>query len=81
MPYIAKNRRIAIDSGMDFPTTEGELNYRITKLVLEWIRKKGESYATYNSVLGVLECVKHELYRRRIAGYEDEKMKANGDVY
>jgi len=32
-------------------------------------------------VIGVLESVKMELYRRKIADYEDEKCEENGDVY
>lgn len=38
-------------------------------------------YAHYNEAMGVLECVKQEIYRRLIAPYEQEKCKANGDVF
>ena len=61
----------------------GTLNYIITRLCDYWCRDwQGESnYAKYNTVIGVLECVKQELYRRQIAPYEDEKCEENGDVY
>jgi hypothetical protein len=32
-------------------------------------------------VTGVIENVKQELYRRVATPYEDQKMKAHGDVY
>lgn len=39
------------------------------------------NYKDYNEVIGVLECVKQELYRRLIAPYEDKKKDENGDVF
>ena len=64
-------------------THPGTLNYIITRLCDYWCRDyAGEAnYEKYNTVIGVLECVKQELYRRQIAPYEDEKCKENGDVY
>ena len=64
-------------------THPGTLNYIITRLCDYWCRDwQGESnYAKYNTVIGVLECVKQELYRRQIAPYEDKKWQQNGDVY
>ena len=61
----------------------GTLNYIITRLCDFWCRDyAGEAnYEKYNAVIGVLECVKQELYRRQIAPYEDEKCRENGDVY
>ena len=38
-------------------------------------------YSEINSVIGVLECAKMELYRRIAAPYEDKKCEENGDVY
>ena len=56
----------------------GELNYVITRLCDEFTDRK---YRSYNDVIGVLECVKLEMYRRVVAPYEDEKREINGDVY
>jgi len=39
------------------------------------------NYADYNEVMGVLECVKQELYRRLIVPYENKKKEENGDVF
>lgn len=81
MPYILRERRGAIKIG-DYPRTTGELNYAITCLCNEWIAKAaGPDYATINELVGVLECVKLELYRRVAAPYEDSRCAANGDVF
>jgi hypothetical protein len=61
-------------------TNEGELNYLITSLCLHYLNKKGESYKRYNSIIGVLECAKLELYRRYVSKYEDKKIEENGDL-
>ena len=58
----------------------GELNYLITQLVYNFMSSRGESYQSYNDVMGALEGAKLELYRRSISAYEDEKIKTNGDV-
>ena len=39
------------------------------------------SYHAYNEIIGVLECVKQEFYRRMVAPYEDKKCEENGDVF
>jgi len=57
----------------------GTLNYIITRLCDFWLGDA--NYEKYNQVIGVLECVKQELYRRQIAPYEDKKCEENGDVY
>ena len=83
MPYIDWARRnvLSDSSRVDTPKTPGELNYIITKEILAYIAEKGQSYTNYNEVMGVLECVKQELYRRAVAKYEDGKIKENGDVF
>lgn len=80
MPYIKKEDREAFWGGAE-PETPGELNYAITLMLNDYISYNGASYSSYNEVIGVLECVKLELYRRVISKYEDKKMKENGDVY
>jgi len=80
MPYITKERRRDLFSG-DFAKTPGELNYAITQLVLGYKIDDPPSYTYYNEVIGVLECVKLELYRRMVAPYEDKKREENGDVF
>lgn len=84
MPYIKQERRgdmVENGSLKSFTIdTAGELNYAITYLINEYM-VSGESYQRYNDVIGALEGAKLELYRRKIAPYEDIKIKSNGDVY
>ena len=84
MPYIKPERRSEIvdDNGLIDPLeirTAGELNFAITMLVDDFVQYP--SYDNFNAAIGALECAKLELYRRRIANYEDIKMRENGDVY
>jgi hypothetical protein len=81
MPYIKQYDRDCLILGSKRPQTAGELNFKITRLVTQYLESKGKSYQTLNEITGVLECAKQEFYRRVIAPYEDEKIKQNGDVY
>lgn len=75
MPYIKQELRDKI------PQNAGMLNYRIIRLLLWYLRAKGECYQTYNDIIGVLECVKQEFYRRKVSKYEDGAIARNGDVF
>jgi hypothetical protein len=89
MPYIKKERRaeIAKDSKFGFNIeaidveSVGELNFAITKLCLDFLERDGRAYRSFNEIVGVLECVKLEFYRKAVVPYEEEKTKENGDVY
>ena len=87
MPYIKKDKRPAIDVLLEpiikhlqsLPEQEqdGVFNYTITKIIKNLYPKR---YFHFNRALGVLSAVTHELYRRVIGPYEDEKIRENGDV-
>ncbi len=84
MPYIDKHRREKLDRHFA-PLTTGELNYVIHTKIGEyfWAGSTGDTfpgYAEINDVIGVLECVKLELYRRLASEYEDMKIDENGDI-
>lgn len=79
MPYISKKKRTDLEARL--PVDAGELNYLITQLITDYLRKNGHRYQQINDILGALEGAKLEFYRRVVAGYEDGKMKENGDVY
>ncbi len=81
MPYIKPERRVRILEFKEPPQDAGELNFLISHIIWNYISLKREKYQHYNDVLGALEGAKLELYRRKIAPYEDEKIKENGDVY
>lgn len=84
MPYIASRIRSLLDKEIHDLAMKinhaGELNYTITKLCHLVAGKETRSYNTFNKIIGVLECVKLELYRRIVVPYEDEKIEENGDV-
>ena len=80
MPYIDKKRREDLGR-YGVPQNSGELNYRITQVISEYLQNKGESYQTYNDILGALDGAGKELYERKIKDYERIKMQENGDVY
>ena len=63
----------------DIITEYVHLNKKIVDLLIPFL--KAEDKITTAEVLGVLECVKLELYRRVAAPYEDKKCQENGDVY
>lgn len=84
MPYIKKDRREDMRWGLTHlpvAVSEGDLNYIFTQAVLGYLKAHGESYATFNAVVGALESAKLEFYRRVVAPYEDTKIAENGDVY
>ena len=81
MPYISQKRRQEIDGGAPAQDA-GELNYAITRLVDDFLQRKGGlRYAHLNEAMGAMECAKLELYRRLAAPYEDRKITETGDVY
>lgn len=70
--------------------TTGELNYFITSVIKaylnyesqdKWAGHSHENYRLYNEIMGVLSCITLELYRRKVAPYEDKKMQETGDVF
>jgi len=73
MPYIPNESVQEIDFGKQ-PINAGELNYKITQLIVNYLPEI-PCYQDYNEVVGVLECAKMELYRRVIAQYEERKIE------
>jgi hypothetical protein len=88
MPYIKPDDRkkfmvlqYAFQEELDKGISMGDFNYIITSMLNAYIDKIKKSYSVFNALIGMLECAKLELYRRVIAGYEDQKVIDNGDVY
>lgn len=95
MPYIKSDLRSDIDAAVvevvdkinllwrageiNEAGVKGVLNYTITTLVNRLYQD--DSYSNFNDIVGVLECVKLEFYRRRVAPYENQKAFENGDVF
>ena len=84
MPYIEHERRgrfdVSINNAATFLENGGDLNYCFSMLCEHFIEMFGESYANYSICVSSLENAKLELYRRKIAPYEDKKIEENGDL-
>lgn len=81
MPYLEDTIKKALSHGIVLPSEPGHLNYMFTMICLDYIDQKGEKYQHYNDIIGALESCKLEMYRRKVANYEDSKIKSNGDVF
>jgi hypothetical protein len=87
MPYIKRGNRKFWDQVIQMIESEnnntdyeaGELNYFISRLLWRQMYSK-KSYKKANELMGLLECIKQEFYRRVVAPYEDIKAQENGDV-
>lgn len=88
MPYIIQDKRKTFDQHIEivdlnwgtlFNYDPGVGNYIITKLIHERLGTNF-NYADLNEVIGMLECVKQELYRKVAADYEDTKERINGKI-
>ena len=82
MPYIKPEKRAELRDydWTPLPQTAGELNYVFSRLI-DRVFGNNPSYEDINTVIGVLECWKEEVYRRVASPYEDRKIGENGDVY
>lgn len=92
MPYIKQENRTELKElaanvvielerlNQATPGYAGNMNFLISTIISS-ILTKNKSYATINEFVGMLECVKQELYRRIAFKYEDQKAAENGDVY
>ena len=84
MPYIPVGNRAPLEARIhelaEKIDTAGELNFAITYLCMRWLEETYK-YADVNEVIGVLECVKQEFYRRIVVPYEEKKKEEHGDVY
>ncbi len=89
MPYINSDLRVIYDGIInefeDLVEHEdisvGELNFLITSFMQIYVQTRGTSYQKINDIMGVLECVKQEFYRRLVVPYEELKRESNGEVF
>lgn len=89
MPYIKKERRESLNQLIDDLVTQlddissvaGDFNYTITRILASGFGlDKDPSYSKINEIMGILECIKFEMYRRVASEYEKDKIIENGDV-
>ena len=88
MPYIKQEDRTKFDEGIadilgalqaEDNVKMGDINYVFSAIIWS-LFKDNESYTLGNNLVGVLECVKQEFYRRLAAPYENNKVCEHGDV-
>jgi hypothetical protein len=87
MPYVAYVFREIwaglvdpLAAQIDERVDAGTLNYMVTRVVRAALGPRPD-YERFNTLIGVLEAAKLELYRRMVAPYEDRKITEHGDVY
>ena len=87
MPYIKQEEREKYETVIkilvrllkeDKENLAGNLNYVVTSIIKRL--SKDLRYKKANEIIGALECIKLEYYRRVLAPYEDKKILENGDV-
>ena len=79
MPYIEKQDRKQLQQRL--PDNAGELAYILSQDVDAYLATHKVNYAKYAEVIGVLETLKLEIFRRFTAPYEDAKHAHNGDAF
>lgn len=88
MPYIGRKDRpqyqeliesLAKIIPADRMQRPGHMNY-IVSLLIEKVYGKELRYADHNEVIGVLNCIALEFYRRKTAPYEEIKIEEEGDL-
>ena len=94
MPYINQEQRKKFDKLVDHLVMElmhtdsgekraepiaGQINYVISRLIWK-IFDEHSSYARANELMGVLQGVQAEFYRRKVGPYEDGAIERNGDI-
>ena len=95
MPYLKASLKEQLDRDVKLHEVEGYLaekfepqdfagimNYMNYRLVKTYIGKRGKRYWIFALIVGTLVCCVLEIYRRLVAGYEDEKINdpEYGDV-
>jgi len=80
MPYIPQNRRKKAGESVFNCKDLGELCYHITDDILGYMGNSPH-WQDYAGILGMLESIKMEIYRRLIADHEDVAIERNGDVF
>jgi len=80
MPYIRQDQRVDLNGGAS-PMDAGELAYVLSQVVDEYFGESKINYRKHAEVIGVLETLKLEIYRRFTASYEDEKRQENGEAF
>lgn len=84
MPYVEDDKKIKVDlaihdlvSNIKFYSV-GQINYALSKILIAY---DPQHYLDHNTLIGLLECVKLEYWRRMVVPYEEKKRQINGDIF
>jgi len=92
MPYVNNVLREVVDEKIDAVVhdilqhtkpeeRDGLANYVVTRLVMGTLKPEtGWNYVSLSNVIKTLECAKAEIYRRKVAPYEDGAIARNRDL-
>lgn len=96
MPYIRQSKRKDIedivklesflealeDYDLKSKLEVGDMNYIITKILHKYLHILHciPNYQDYNTVIGLIECIKQEFYNKKVIPYEELKLNENGDL-
>ena len=83
MPYIPNIDRLPLESQFaETPSDPGELAYVLSQIVDAYFSSfERVNYAAHAEVIGVIETLKLEIYRRFTGPYEDTKRAENGEAF
>jgi hypothetical protein len=83
MPYIPSADRFPLEGKfVETPADPGELAYVLSQTVDAYFSNFDRvNYAAHAEVIGVLETLKLEIYRRFTGPYEDQKREQNGEAF
>ncbi len=87
MPYVTKVERECVDPQVqeliaaldEAHWMPGIVNYALSTIIWTWFHQQ-PSYRVISHIMGTLDSVAKEFYRRKAAPYEDEKARINGDL-
>lgn len=85
MPYISQEKRGKFNTYLrsiaNQLTEKGELTYCIYYLMLAWLSsQEKQDYKTRSNTRATAQDAVDEFYRQKMAKYEDEAIKRNGDI-
>ncbi len=88
MPHITPQRRPFVNRAIPIPDedvlaslSKGDINYVISRIVWRWVLAAGIDYESLSEGISVLQDAANELYRVKLAPYENEKINENGSAY
>ena len=86
MPYIKRERRLDfrwfLCDSPKYIRNKGELEYVLYQIAVKYLFMDDQpNFDRRHDVVYAIQHVADELRRRHLDGYEDEKIKDNGDIF